>query len=211
MKTIIKSLALVALFSTIGFTASAQLGASSSTSATARILKQITLTTDTIQFGTIAAGGGATYLDPITPSASTNVGFTSRAGRLVIDATPEEPIRVEFDSTVTMRKSAPSPDSITFRPILSVVHGDLAITPANQNTSVLLNSAALSAPTVATTAGGDGTGPVGIVSTQSGTDRVTLYLGGNIYDFNTTNPIPSTGRQTGTYRGTLSFNVVYQN
>lgn len=211
MKTIIKSLALVALFSTIGFTASAQLGATSSTSATARILKQITLTTDTIQFGTIAAGGGATYLDPITPSASTNVGFTSRAGRLVIDATPEEPIRVEFDSTVTMRKSAPNEDSITYRPILSVVHGDLAITPANQATSTLLNSAALSAPTVATTTGGDGTGPVGIVSTQSGTDRVTLYLGGNIYDYNTTNPIPSTGRQTGTYRGTLSFNVVYQN
>lgn len=211
MKTIIKSLALVALFSTIGFTASAQLGASSSTSATARILKQITLTTDTIQFGAIAAGGGATYLDPITPAASTNVGFAARVGRLMIDATPLEPIRVEFDSVVTMRKDAPSPDSITYRPIISVAHGDLAITPANQATSVLMNSIALPASTDVTAPSGDGTGPFGIVSTQSGTDRVSLFLGGNIYDYNTTNPIPSTGRQTGLYRGTLSFNVVYQN
>jgi len=212
MKTIIKSLALVALFSTIGFSAKAQLGATNSTGAVARILKQITLASDTVRFGTISAGGGQTYIDPTDPSASTNVGFTMVVGRLRINATAEEPIRVQFDTTVTMRKSAPNPDSLTYRPLLSVKWGDLTATNANANGSVFVSSAAIANPaTDSTGAGGTGAGPFALVTTQPASEAVTLFIGGRLHDYGTTNQVPATGRQTGTYRGTLNFEVQYNN
>jgi hypothetical protein len=209
MKTIIKSLALVALFSTIAFTASAQLGAQTSTSATARILKQITLGVDSIQFGTIAAGGGQTFINPTNFAGSTNIGFNSRIGRLTIDATADEPIRVEFDSTVKMLGPGGT-DSIVYRPILSAVHGNLAITNANTALSVLTSADAPSAGQVTATTNRTGDGPFVLVQTEAGSEDVTMFLGGYLYQWNTTNPVPSS-QTTGTYRGTLNFNVVYNN
>lgn len=214
MKTIFKSLLVAALFVGVGTTAQAQSGTAASTSATARILKQITLATDTIQFGTVAAGGGQTFLSPISQAASTNVGFNSRVGKLRIDATPQEAVRVEFDSEVKMWNTAtPTADTISYVPVLSAVHEDLAINDANRALSVLVSDQALLANTDVTGPTGSGQGPFCLVTTTaSGTpaDRVTLFIGGFLYQNGTTTAIQS-GDPTGTFRGTLNFNVLYAN
>jgi hypothetical protein len=211
MKTIFKSLLIAALFVGVGTTANAQLGTTGSTSATARILKQITLAVDTIQFGTVAAGGGQTFLSPISTAASTNIGFNSRVGKLRIDATAEEPIRVEFDASVTMRTASLS-DSITYVPIISAVREDLPINDVNRALSQLVSPDAIVNPITDVTAStnANGTGPFCLVTADAADDRVTLFLGGYLYVVNTTTPIPSTG-PTGTFRGTLNFNVFYNN
>lgn len=213
MKTIFKSILVAALFVGVGTTAKAQLGTTGSTSATARILKQITLAVDTIQFGTVAAGGGQTFLNPRfdQPAVSTNVGFNSRVGKLRIDATAQEPVRVEFDASVTMRTVSLS-DSITFVPVISAIREDVAITNANRSASVLVSPDAIVDPVndVTASTNANGTGPFCLVTTDPADDRVTLFLGGYLYVVNTTNPIPSSG-PTGTFRGTLNFNVFYNN
>ena len=213
MKTIFKSLLFVALFGGIASSTNAQsLGATGNTSATARILKQITLFTDTIQFGAVAAGGGASLLDPTNVSSNTNVGFNSRVGRLRIDATPQEPVRVEFDSLVTMYRDSAgvNTDSIYYHPLLAGKGGDLAITSANILNSELLSKDAPTGPTQFTaTTNQVGRGPFGIIQTQA-TDRSTIYLGGNLYE-NTSGGAITSAKRTGTYRGTINFNVVYQN
>lgn len=214
MKTIFKSLLLVALFGGIATSASAQsstLGANANTSANARILKQITLFTDTIQFGAVAAGGGATLLSPVG-DPNNNVGFNSRVGRLRIDATPQEPVRVEFDSLVTMYRDSLgiATDSIYYHPLLAGKGGDLAITSANITGSEYLSKDAptgtlqFTAPTNQL-----GRGPFGIIQTQ-GSDRATIFLGGNLYE-NTGGGAITSAKRTGTYRGTINFNVVYLN
>jgi hypothetical protein len=212
MKTIIKSLLVAALFVGIGTNANAQLGAQSSTSATARILKQITLLTDTIQFGTVAAGGGQTFLNPQSTAGSSNIGFNSRVGRLRIDATPEEPIRVEFDEEVIMTETGNPLLQISYVPVVSAIRGDLVIDETNRNASVLVSPDAIVNPVTDVTAStnANGTGPFCLVTTNPGTDRVTMFLGGYLYVLNTTDPIPNTG-PTGTFRGTLNFNVFYNN
>lgn len=214
MKTIFKSLLLVALFGGMATSASAQsspLGANANTSANARILKQITLFTDTIQFGAVAAGGGATLLSPVGDPNS-NVGFNSRVGRLRIDATPQEPVRVEFDSLVTMYRDSAgiATDSVYYHPLLAGKGGDLAITNANLTGSELLSKDAPTGSTQFTAPTNQiGRGPFGIVQTQ-GSDRATIFLGGDLYE-NTGGGAITSAKRTGTYRGTINFNVVYLN
>lgn len=211
MNKILKSFFVLAMFLGVGISANAQQGAQTNTSVTARILKQITFTAvDTIQFGTVAAGGGQTFLDPRSQSNSTNIGFNSRIGRLIINATAEEPVRVEFDETVTMRTSNAS-DSITYKPIISVIRENKGITDADRTASVLLSDDAIAAPANDVTGpNGTGEGPFGLITTDAADDESTLYLGGYLYLYNTTNPIPQAG-PTGTFRGTLNFNVLYAN
>ncbi len=212
MKTIIKTIAIAAFIGGFASSANAQQGTPASTSATARILKQITFAAiDTIQFGTVAAGGGQTFLNPQDQSASTNVGFNSRIGRLVIDATAQEAVRVEFDQTVTMRKTSGPADSITYEPTISVIRELKTINNTDRLNSVLISSNAITNPlTDVTGAGGTGKGPFGLITTAPADDRTTLYLGGSLYLYNTTTAIPAAG-PTGTFRGTLNFNVLYAN
>lgn len=201
----------MALFLAVGISANAQQGAQTSTSVTARILKQITFAAvDTIQFGTVAAGGGQTFLDPQSQANSDNVGFNSRIGRLVIDATAEEPVRVEFDLNVTMRTNSNS-DSITYRPVISVIRELKTINDADRTASLLISDQAIPDPETDVTApGGSGQGPFGLLTTDAADDRATLYLGGYLYLYGTTTEIPQAG-PTGTFRGTLNFNVLYAN
>lgn len=210
MNKILKSLSVMALFLAVGISANAQQGAQTSTSVTARILKQITFAAvDTIQFGTVAAGGGQTFLDPQSQANSDNVGFNSRIGRLVIDATANETVRVEFDENVTMRIAGG--DSITYKPIISAIRQLRTINDADRANSTLLSNQPITNPLVDVTGpSGTGEGPFGLITTDAVGDDATLYLGGYLYLYGTTTAIPSTG-PTGTFRGTLNFNVLYAN
>lgn len=214
MKTIIKSLMFVALFGGIATSANAQLlGKTGSTTTHARILKQITLFTDSVQFGAVAAGGGPSFLSPSsTQGQSTNIGFNSTVGRLRIDATPQEPVRVVFDSLVTMYRdsSGVNTDSIYYHPMLAGKGGDLSISTANLDAAELTSkdqptaAGQFTAPTNQT-----GRGPFAIIQTQA-SDRATIYLGGNLYE-STGGAAITSAKRTGTYRGTINFNVFYLN
>jgi|GEM_PF-2000723 len=216
MKTIFKSLLLAAFIGGIATSANAQTGAQTTMTANARILKQITFfANDNVQFGIVAAGGGQTFLNPQSQSGSVNVGFSSAPGRLVIDATSLQPIRVEFDTLVRMLNGNPTPDTIGYKPMISAVLGNKPIDAASRTASVLLNSTQMAeGDLIVTNAGGNGFGPFGIITTSStgsvggDLERSTLYVGGYLYQWNTTSAIPS-GGPTGTFTGTLNFNVLY--
>lgn len=205
-----KSLFVAVLFTGLGTTAFAQLGAQNTVTATARILKQITLQSDSIQFGTIAAGGGATLLSP-TGTGSTNVGFTNRAGRLVIDATPDEPVRVEFPDTIALYRLSDS-TTIKFRLLITCGRGEVAYGAGAQDTTGFINDQPITFPALAVTEpGGNGRSNAGfgLITTAAGSEKATLFIGGNLYESGAgTNNIPQS-QPTGTYRGAFTFNVLY--
>lgn len=213
MKTIFKSLLLAAFIGGIATSANAQTGAQTTMTANARILKNITFTSnDNVQFGIVAAGAGQTFLNPQSQSGSQNVGFSSSPGRLVLDATSTQPIRVEFD-TVVMMLETPAGDTIAFRPILSAIHGDKTINASDRTASTLINNTAMvEGDIIVTNPGGTGAGPFSIITTSptAGPDfeRTTMYVGGRLHPWGTTSPIPASG-PTGTFSGTLNFNVLY--
>lgn len=206
-----KSLFVAMLFIGLGTTAFAQLGAQNTVTATARILKQITLASDSIQFGTIAAGGGATLLSP-TGTGSTNVGFTNRAGRLVIDATPDEPIRVEFPDTIALYRLADS-STIKFRLLITCGRGTVSYGTGAQDTTVFIHDQAITAPaSTVTEPGGNGRSNAGfgLITTGDGPDETaTLFIGGNLYESGVGTNNISANQPTGTYRGAFTFNVLY--
>jgi len=211
MKTMFKSLFVAVLFTGLGTTAFAQLGAQNTVTATARILKQIVLTSDSIQFGVIAAGGGATLLAP-TGTGSTNVGFTNRAGRLVIDATPSEPIRVEFPDTIALTLAGTVDTTVKFQLLITCGHGEVAYGAGAQDTTILINDVAITSPVASVTEpGGNGRSNAGfgLITTAAGGEKATLFIGGNLYQSGAgTVNIPA-NQPTGTYRGSFTFNVLY--
>jgi hypothetical protein len=194
----------------------AQTGASETIQANARVLKQITLTSTDIQFGAVPAGNIA-ILSP-TSIGSSNVGFNSFCGTLVIDASHDEPIRVEFPSWVRMsgtNTTNPVSDSITYIPSVTVATGNASLNSTEQQNSILLAKTSPSpSPVAGTDAGGNGTGGFGIVYTNAtigvGYEKVTLFFGGSLYESNGNGnaPIPSS-QPTGTYTATLLINVLY--
>lgn len=217
MKTIFKSLLFVALFGGIATSANAQsLGANASTGAVARILKQITLVTDTVQFGAVAAGVDTPFLSPTDPSLNKNVGFNARVGRLVIDASPNEPVRVEFDSVLTMyfggtTTIAGADSLIHFVPQISVKDSTLAWSVGHVTGSTLLSKDLPAANTNVATTANTGFGPYGIIQTQT-LEKATLWIGGKLYASPALNDLITSGNTvTGRYVGSLNFNVIYQN
>ena len=207
-----KTLFAAVLFTAFGTTAFAQLGAVSSVQASAKILKQITLTPENVNFGTIASGGQPTDLTP-TGVSEVNVGFTASQGRLVIDATSDEPIRVTFDSIVKLVHTTPAFDSIMYVPYLSATFGTRTVGHADQATSVLVNNVVKTGGMVATEPGGLGRGPFAIIYTDTALaniDQTTLFIGGTLFAKDGTSTIGSGNTSTGTYVGTLNFNVIYQ-
>lgn len=213
MKTTFKSISLAVLFVGIGSTAFAQLGAQETVAVNARVLKQITLAHTDVNFGAIAAGGGATFLDP-TAAASTNVGFVATAGTLTIDATPQEDIRVEFPTYVTLIGPNPATDTLAYTPQITVAFGSQTVGSAAQTSSVLANNTTtLGPPVTVTAAGGTGRGPFIVVSTDNAaTETATLFIGGELRlnTAGTLGAIPS-GQATGTYTANMLFNVLYAN
>jgi hypothetical protein len=221
MKTILKSLFVAAVFVSIGTTAHAQLGAQTSVAVGARILKKITFNVaDTLNFGTVAAGEGITFLNPQVQAASQNVGFNSRVGRLIINATGNEVLRVNYDSIVVMTRIAggggAGSDSILYRPFISAIHGQKENTIVDRANSLLVSDQTMTrtgtpvARFPVTAAGGFGIGGVALISTDESLpapedDDVTLFLGGQLLTVGKTEITTTTGR----FRGTINFNVVY--
>ncbi|MFN3529812.1 MAG: hypothetical protein ACK417_07835 [Bacteroidia bacterium] len=210
MKTIFKSMFAAVLFMGIANIASAQLGTTASIDVTARVLKQITIASSDVQFGAVPAGNIA-YIDP-TGAASSNVGFTSTAGRIRVDATPDEPIRVEFDSTLYLSCAlCTNNDSLSYVPYVTITHGDVALGDAAQATSIPLHNITLTGtPNLNVTEnGGNGNGPFGLFTTEVGNERATMFLGGYLYAVNNFGqPIP-TAQATGTYEATMIYNFLY--
>lgn len=207
MKTIFKSMLLTALVMGMATAAMAQTGATQTITATARVLKPITLSAVDAAVG---FGGVFTttvpFLDP-QGAATANVGFSSNIGSVVVDATPEEPIRVEFPDTVHLRQGA---NIIAYQPIISAFDGNAAITATNRGTSLLLGT---TNPTGVVTVAGSGTGPFGIFIT-SALDKATLLIGGKLG--NTAGASTATvldvldpNQATGNYSGTFTLNLLY--
>jgi hypothetical protein len=221
MKTIFKSMLLTALVMGMATAAMAQTGVTQTITATARVLKPITLDAvdAAVGFGGVFAGT-LPFLDP-QGTATANVGFAANIGSVVVDATAEEPIRVEFLESIelALTPATTPPTSIRYFPVISAFSTDAPISTTNRGTSFLLSAAALptTAPIPVTVAGGTGTGPFGIISTSaslgSGTavDRATLLIGGKLGETtSTTTPvIIPTNQPTGTYSGTFTLNLLY--
>lgn len=216
MKTIFKSISLAVLFVGIGSTAFAQLGAQETVAVNARVLKQIQLAHTDVNFGAIAAGGGATFLDP-TGAASTNVGFVAAAGTLTIDATPEEDIRIEFPTYVTL-VGPTAVDTLAYTPQITVAFGTQTVGSAAQTSSDLANNTtALGPPVTVTATGGSGRGPFVIVTTDNAaTETATLFIGGELRLNTSITATPAlvavpSGQANGTYTANMVFNVLYAN
>jgi len=225
MKTIFKTIAVAAVFVGIGSTASAQLGAQETMTVNAKILKKITLTNvEDVAFGTVQSNS-FTYLDPTDQAGSLNIGSVSNPGVLVIDASQNENIRVEFDESITLTDVGASLN-ITYVPIISAIYGDKDNNNTDRGNSVLLSKDtrtvfAANVPTATTNR--DGRGGYAIISTnEDATDpleyqKTTLYVGGYLVAAGSYTdgqvPLPTSADQViiqGTFAGTLSFNVIYQ-
>jgi hypothetical protein len=212
MKTIFKSMLLTALVMGMATAAMAQTGATTTITATARVLKPITLSAvdAAVGFGGVFAGT-VPFLDP-QGTNSANVGFTSNIGSVVVDATAGEPIRVEFPDTVHLLQGTTS--RIAYQPIISAYDGSAGITANNRGTSLLLDDAASTAtPPLVTGSAGTGTGPFGIFITSTG-DKATLLIGGKIGNTAgastaTVLDILDSAQPTGTYSGTFTLNLLY--
>ena len=210
---------LTALVMGMATAAMAQTGATQTITATARVLKPITLhaVDAAVGFGGVFAGT-VPFLDP-QGTSSANVGFSSNIGSVVVDATAEEPIRVEFSDSLVL--SGPSSSSIMYYPIISAFSTDESINTTNRGTSVLLDDAASTAtPPLVTGSAGTGTGPFGIIVTSAsqgnGTavDRATLLIGGKLggrgVGGTVVTPVARPSAQpTGTYSGTFTLNLLY--
>jgi len=227
MKTIFKSLLLTALVMGMATAAMAQTGVTQTINATARVLKPITLDAQDadVGFGGVFAGT-LPFLDP-QGTATANVGFAANIGSVVVDATAEEPIRVEFPEIVTLvNGSNPLTDpKIYYQPIISAYSGEAAITSANRATSLLLGnqppSGSTPLPVTGLRTGGTaaGTGPFGIIVTSvlavggGLVDRATLLIGGKLGDAATPTGAPlliiPSNQPTGTYSGTFTLNLLY--
>lgn len=227
MKTIFKSLLLIAIICGIANTASAQgspgLGANKDVNVAARILKQITLDTDSVSFGAVSAGIAIPYLNPIHADSNTNVGFNARLGRLTIDASANEPVRVDFPTLVTMRyvidiatnqvyEGTVEDSLIYYKPELSIKGGDLTWSISNVANSTLISKDTPASGDIVAATNNDGFGPFGLVQTQTPSEKVTLWIGGKLYATNAANDlITSVNTKTGRYLGTMNFNVTYFN
>jgi hypothetical protein len=131
----------------------------------------------------------------------------------MIDATPDEQIRVEFPDSIKLGLNA---DSVTYIPEVTAVLGDVALGAAGQATSTPVHNIPDAGPVFpATAAGGSGRGPFAIVYTDPtvgpNKDRVTLFIGGQLYEEDNSPAVIPTSQPTGTYEGTMLFNVLYAN
>jgi hypothetical protein len=243
MKTILKSLFVAAVCMGVGTTLHAQptsLGTTQQVTVNARVLKKIVISNlIPVTFGASEAGGPLATLDPKSQASNVNVGFIAKPGKITIEASPNEQIRVEFPITVPLDLldgdgnviTGTGSNQIFYVPEIAGEFGTVAGDYGGA-TAVLLGNDVPPANTVtATTSGGlpsTGRGPFLLFQTSSSTtpaDRTTFFIGGRLTPsantaswsgFNTLNsagtpPAIESTNPTGTFRGTLTFNFLYAN
>jgi hypothetical protein len=234
MKTILKSLFVAAVFMGIGAMATAQvsfLGTQETVNVNARILKKIVVDNQQpVAFGASQLGGGLADLNPIVQIQSVNVGFAAKPGRLVVDASPNEPIRIEFPLIVNLNQTVGGSGTIYYVPEIAGVFeavtsdygGATAVLLGNNNPPANQVASANSGP--APGLDNTGRGPFLLFQTPTGSEKSTLFIGGKITSenntalwsgpFNSDNsagtpPEVAAGTPTGTFVGTVVINFLY--
>jgi hypothetical protein len=237
MKTILKSLFVAAVFMGMGSTVQAQTiidGTSGSIEVAAKVLRIIQIANEApVNFGATQLGNGLSSLSTASLSASTNVGFSAKPGRLVVTATQEEPVRMEFDLiTALSHDNASITDKIYFIPevygIQGVVTDDFnSLAKPLSNLPEVTDFSKVTADESANSSIPTGRGPFVLFNTldepfASGGDRATLYIGGIITtqtdptawdgydpDNNAGTPLEIDNVVTGRYSGTVNINFIY--
>lgn len=212
MKTTFKTLFAAALFTGIGSTAFAQLGTAETININAKVLKQMVLAGTEVRFGAVTAGNVA-ILDPIDPADNRFVSVQAFPGRILVDATGGERIRVTYPAAVELTHTNGT-DAINYVPRVSVIWGNVGIADlANRANSILLDSDdAFAAGTNVTGGAGSGIGGLGFFSTKPAApeiDLTTMFIGGNLYQQNSTSVAIPGGQTTGSYSGTITFDLTY--
>ncbi|MBU6273859.1 MAG: hypothetical protein KGP34_02960 [Bacteroidetes bacterium] len=176
-----------------------------------------------VRFGTVPRNS-AINMDP-RAVASTNLGFSSAPAMVSITSQPDEPLRIEYPSAVLLSNNTSGTlNYITYRPQISAINDHVALTATNREASKYLGTTNPGRDQV-TADGGTGEGSTAssavngyvVMSpfTGAASGKVTLFVGGKLYDGAANTPnissnIPNT-KQVGFYDGEFTLNILYLN
>jgi hypothetical protein len=156
--------------------------------------------------------------------ASTNLGFSSAPAMVSITSQPDEPLRIEYPSAVLLSNNTSGTlNYITYRPQISAINDHVALTATNREASKYLGTTNPGRDQV-TADGGTGEGSTATSAVNgyvvmspftTGAGKVTLFVGGKLYDGAANTPnistnIPNT-KQVGFYDGEFTLNILYLN
>lgn len=175
-----------------------------------------------VRFGTVPTNS-AINMDP-RAVASTNLGFSSSPAMISITSQPDEPLRIEYPSAVLLSNNTSGTlHYITYRPQISALNDHVALTATNREASKYLGTTNPGRDQV-TADGGTGEGNTASSAVNgyvvmspftTGAGKVTLFVGGKLYDGAANTPnistnIPNT-KQVGFYDGEFTLNILYLN
>jgi hypothetical protein len=176
-----------------------------------------------VRFGTVPRNSSIN-MDP-RAVASTNLGFSSSPAMVSITSQGDEPLRIEYPSAVLLsNNTAGALSYITYRPQISALNDHVALTATNREASKYLGTTNPGRDQV-TADGGTGEGITAssaingyvVMSPFTGgaNGKVTLFVGGKLYDGAANTPnistnIPNT-KQVGFYDGEFTLNILYLN
>ena len=179
-----------------------------------------------VRFGTVPRNS-AINMDP-RAVASTNLGFSSSPAMVSITSQGDEPLRIEYPGAVVLSNNTSGTlNYITYRPQISGLNNHVSLTAANRELSKYLGTTNPGRDQV-TADGGTGEGSTASVAsngyvvmspfTGGANGKITLFVGGKLYNDNTTTPgtpsfdnvIPNT-KQVGFYDGEFTLNILYLN
>ena len=176
-----------------------------------------------VRFGTVPRNSSIN-MDP-RAVASTNLGFSSAPAMVSITSQPDEPLRIEYPSAVLLSNNTSGAlNYITYRPQISALNDHVALTATNREASKYLGTTNPGRDQV-TADGGTGEGSTAtsavngyvVMSPFTGTPagKVTLFVGGKLYDGAANTPNISTNipgdKQVGFYDGEFTLNILYLN
>ncbi|MGA1666595.1 MAG: hypothetical protein ACO39U_06365 [Bacteroidia bacterium] len=175
-----------------------------------------------VRFGTVPRNS-AINMDP-RAVASTNLGFSSSPAQVSITSQPDEPLRIEYPSAILLSNNTSGTLSyITYRPQISAINDHVALTATNREASKYLGTTNPGRDQVTADGGtGEGTtassainGYVVMSPFTTAPGKVTLFVGGKLYDGAANTPdistnIPNT-KQVGFYDGEFTLNILYLN
>jgi len=235
MKKVLLSLAAVAAILFTAGTVSAQVngpitGKTQVVQANANLQAEILVTIPSpgadggaVRFGTVPRNS-AINMDP-RAVASTNLGFNSSPAMVSITSQGDEPLRIEYPGAVLLSNNTSGTlNYITYRPQISAINDHVSLTATNREASKYLGTTNPGSNQV-TADGGTGEG-LNASSAVNGyvvmsplaspaTGKVTLFVGGKLYDGAANTPnistnIPNT-KQVGFYDGEFTLNILYLN